>query len=397
MAKKPVLTDLTSNFGAQNTINNNNSKIEEAFDNTISRDGSTPNQMEADLDLNSNNILNVLRLDTDSLYLNGSRLISASSLLSWKGVWATATSYVEDDLVQKDGSTYICTSSHTSGTFSTDLASAYWSLFAQKGSAGAGTGDMLAANNLSDLSNADTSLANLGGGTKGIAVFKGVTEGDVRTALSLQPGVDIQTYDSVLADLSGLSLTQGDLLYYDGGNLVRLAKGSTGQILSMNPGATAPEWSSISAGATRGTALATTSGTTKDFTSIPSGVKRVTIMLDEVSLSSNGHLLVQIGDSGGVETTGYQSESVSAGVGTNSTSGFIIYDGVASREVSGVMELLNISGNVWVASGTAGLGSSSYACYFGGNKTLSNTLDRVRLTRTGTDTFDKGQVNILYE
>lgn len=59
MAKRPTLTDVTSGFGTAAVINANNAAIETAFDNTLSRDGSTPNQMEADLDMNSNRVLNL--------------------------------------------------------------------------------------------------------------------------------------------------------------------------------------------------------------------------------------------------------------------------------------------------------------------------------------------------
>jgi len=58
MAKQPDLTDLTSNYSAQSVVNNNNQKIKDSFDNTVSRDGSAPNYMEADFDLNSHDLLN---------------------------------------------------------------------------------------------------------------------------------------------------------------------------------------------------------------------------------------------------------------------------------------------------------------------------------------------------
>lgn len=58
MTKKPTLTSVSSGFTSQATLNDNFNALRDAFDNTLSRDGSTPNQMEADLDLNSNDILN---------------------------------------------------------------------------------------------------------------------------------------------------------------------------------------------------------------------------------------------------------------------------------------------------------------------------------------------------
>lgn len=76
MAKRPTLTDLTSQYSAQSTVNNNNSEIEQAFDNTLSRDGSTPNEMGADLDMDSNNVLNVNRIDVNEITINGGSIDS---------------------------------------------------------------------------------------------------------------------------------------------------------------------------------------------------------------------------------------------------------------------------------------------------------------------------------
>lgn len=156
---------------------------------------------------------------------------------------------------------------------------------------------------------------------------------------------------------------------------------------------------------TLGTAQATTSGTSKDFTGIPSWVKRITVMFSKVSTNGGSFPLVQIGDSGGIETTAYDSTSTHAtsGVGsTNSTAGFIIDQvGDAGVVISGSMTicLQDDATNTWVASGCFG-GSGAYTqtAFMGGAKSLSATLDRIRLTTVnGTDTFDAGSVNIMYE
>ena len=165
MAKLPTLTDVVDMVTAPNTINTNNEEVEAAFTNTLSRDGSTPNDMGADLDMGTNDILNTGNIDTTSLTVAGVNLVSATAVPNWEGAWLTSTAYVLNDIVREAGSTYICTIAHTSGTFSTDLTSVKWELFAQQGAAGDGTGDMLAANNLSDVDNVATSRTNLGLGT----------------------------------------------------------------------------------------------------------------------------------------------------------------------------------------------------------------------------------------
>jgi len=85
-----------------------------------------------------------------------------NSILENKGSWLTATDYELSDIVQYDGSSYVCKVAHTSGIWATDLGNTYWEIFAAKGTPGAGTGDMLGANNLNDVSSVATSRANLG-------------------------------------------------------------------------------------------------------------------------------------------------------------------------------------------------------------------------------------------
>lgn len=162
MSKRPHISDIVSGYASASVLNDNFVNIMGGFDNTVSLDGSSPNAMQADFDLNSFDLLNGRYLYGDRLYLNGTRVTSVSSTPDWKSEWTTSTSYIVDDLVREGGSVYICLEDHTSGTFSTDLSASKWELFASKGSAGAGTGDMLAANNLSDVSDAVAARSNLG-------------------------------------------------------------------------------------------------------------------------------------------------------------------------------------------------------------------------------------------
>jgi hypothetical protein len=155
-----------------------------------------------------------------------------------------------------------------------------------------------------------------------------------------------------------------------------------------------------------GTAVASTSGTNIDFTSIPSWVKRLTVIFNGVSTNGSSGILIQLGDSGGVETTGYvscsgQMYNTAAGTST-ATNGFFYYANNDGGVFSGHTIITIVSSNQWIASGTiassiAGA-ATQVALTTGGNKTLSDTLDRVRITTgNGTDTFDAGSINILYE
>jgi hypothetical protein len=145
------------------------------------------------------------------------------------------------------------------------------------------------------------------------------------------------------------------------------------------------------------------SGTNVDFTSIPSWVKRITLMVSGVSTNGTSNIQIQIGDSGGIETTNYLgAESTTVGT-TNAAfvSGFIIKTGIlAANNYGGIctLILLDSATNTWAFSSNISTGNSTQVGVAAGVKALSATLDRVRLTTVnGTDTFDAGLVNILYE
>lgn len=150
-----------------------------------------------------------------------------------------------------------------------------------------------------------------------------------------------------------------------------------------------------------GTAVASTSGTSIDFTGIPSWVKRITVMFSGVSTNGISGILVQLGDGGGIENSGYVSFSnVVATASTVSayTTGFGLDSGAATNNLSGSVILGNLDANTWVAQGNFSRQGSNAGVYTSGSKTLSDTLDRIRITTVnGTDTFDAGSINILYE
>jgi hypothetical protein len=153
----------------------------------------------------------------------------------------------------------------------------------------------------------------------------------------------------------------------------------------------------------RNAGISSTSGTSIDFVDIPSWARRITVMLLAVSTNGTSGVQIQLGDSGGIETTGY-STSGTAITGTNTcgistfTSGFVMLGSLAGASRSGAIVFNNIIGNYWVAIGNMDEQGSGQAGYTQGFKELSATLDRVRVTTiNGTDAFDAGFVNIIYE
>lgn len=145
-----------------------------------------------------------------------------------------------------------------------------------------------------------------------------------------------------------------------------------------------------------GTPQVTTSGTSINYTSIPSWVKRITVCVSGVSTNGTSLPLIQIGDSGGIENTGYGGTSWDQDTTLHSFSAGFEFASVwgASETATGfcTLVLMNSATFTWAFSAfLGGYGGS-------GVKSLTATLDRLRLTTTnGTDAFDAGSVNILYE
>ena len=187
--------------------------------------------------------------------------------------------------------------------------------------------------------------------------------------------------------------TSGSLAIQSNGTTIATA-GSTGLTIS-----------SYTAGAsllTSGTAQNSTSGTSIDFTSIPSWVKRITVMLKSVSTNGTSVPTIRLGTGGVAATTGYSTQSsviAAASVGTiNSTGGYDIYSNAASYALNGSVQFTNLSGNNWVGAGVLSFDGVAGTLTIAGYVGLSGVLDMVRITTAaGTDTFDTGSINILYE
>lgn len=190
---------------------------------------------------------------------------------------------------------------------------------------------------------------------------------------------------------------------------------SGGGSVEINPPATASNFvatmpagtgtvavNGVSSNIVMGAAVASTSGTSIDFTGIPSWVRRVTVMFSGVSTNGTSPYLIQLGDAGGIENTGYTSSGkyfASSSLTTaTSTAGFIVGNTTAAASsYFGHFTINLVSANAWTAFGALTESGNSVNMGVGG-KTLSDTLDRVRITTVnGTDTFDAGSINIMYE
>jgi hypothetical protein len=198
------------------------------------------------------------------------------------------------------------------------------------------------------------------------------------------------------------STTTGLVQSADTSGIIELQSNGTTKATVSSSGLAIGQYNPSASLVTSGTAVASTSGTSIDFTSIPSWAKRITILLHRVSTTGTVPLMYQLGTSSGIVTTGYVSSGAYAGdsmAGTTSTSGLLNGAGGATADTAvGLTTICNFGGNTWVSSSVCGDGNSNFAKMGGGSITLGSTLDRVRITTTtGTPTFDAGSINILYE
>jgi hypothetical protein len=384
-AGNPVVTGTTiSTTWANNTLND----LAAAMTDSVAADGQTP--MTGDLDLNSNKVVNLAAGTIAGDAVEYSQFISST------------TTSVNITGGSVNGTT-IGETTRSSGKFTTLQANAATTLTSTLDVTGVAT---FAANSQFN-------------GTGALKLPVGTT-GQQPT-----PATGMIRYNSTISNFEG---------YYAASwiPIGGVAGGSNTQVQYNNSGALAgssaftfdgtvltvpkitfassntPSLTNYQGGAvTSGTSVASTSGTSIDFTSIPSWVKRITVMLSGVSVNGTSPLQIQLGDSGGVETTSYLSNTgivtggyVGAAGATSATSGFVMqYIFVdAANTNSGQLVLTNLSGNIWIANGMLGAGTDGRMWINSGTKTLSSTLDRIRLTTVnGTDTFDAGTINILYE
>ena len=152
-----------------------------------------------------------------------------------------------------------------------------------------------------------------------------------------------------------------------------------------------------------GTAVATTSGTSIDFTGIPSWAKRITVLLSGVSTNGASVPILRLGTSSGIEATGYLGATSNivngATPSSTNTTGLGLAQAIDAAAVyHGQVVITLLASNLWVMAATLSRSDFAVTTVASSSKTLSGTLDRVRITTAnGTDAFDAGSVNILYE
>ena len=212
----------------------------------------------------------------------------------------------------------------------------------------------------------------------------------------------------ILDGTTGVPVTTvtGTLPVANGGTGVATSTGSGANVLGTSPSISGAVMTTMASSVlTSATAQNSTSGTSIDFTGIPSWVKRITVMFSGVSVNGTSGVLIQLGVSGTPETTGYSAMCATVTTtnnttrGTTFTTGFpTAYANGAADSYSGSMVFTLLSSNTWTCMSTLYDAPGPSIQLISGVKGLAGTLNMVRLTTVnGTDTFDAGSINILYE
>jgi hypothetical protein len=190
--------------------------------------------------------------------------------------------------------------------------------------------------------------------------------------------------------------------------------GTSGQVLTSAGASAAPSWTTISTTPANGSitpeklsqpttfSSTTASGNIVEFTGVPSWVRKIIVAIANASTTSQGSYDLQLGHSGGYETTGYTGISTAI-TGTNQSSNATLSSSFSaggqtngSQTRRGSFELVNVSGNIWQCGGIFSTTPDNHLRIFSGHKTLSGTLDRVRVILGSSDTFDAGNISIMY-
>lgn len=243
----------------------------------------------------------------------------------------------------------------------------------------------------SSTTNGNTGIYAIPNGTATTAVFRASNNSDPTNASYF--GLTAQSAEVRLdSGINGTGTYQPMTFYTNGSEQMRISTsgivtGTAGNLMLVS-----------------GTAVASTSGTSIDFTGIPSWVKRITIMFNGVSTNGTSDIQLQLGDSGGLETSGYGGALLRSGPSTTATAqypttGFLLINDIGATDVHSGMATISLLGsNTWC--GSSHISETGFTGIFSGSgaKTLSDTLTQIRITTVGgVNTFDAGIINILYE
>lgn len=210
--------------------------------------------------------------------------------------------------------------------------------------------------------------------------------------------------DSGYVEIAAPSSAGSNTLVLPNGN------GTSGQYLQTD-GLGALSWQTVAtSNITYSTAQATTSGSSSiQFTDVPTGVKKITVIFDNVSTDTASSLIhIQLSTGGTFLTSGYTSTSIRVQAGAVSgddelTTGLLVgqLDTNPGRSFTGAVTIHNVTGNRWLSSGTCVSTATSYkdrAWMSGGFIDVGGAIDKLQVEgHTSAYNWDGGQINVMYE
>ena len=292
-----------------------------------------------------------------------------------------------------------------------------------------GANALLAVNNLSDVDDPSTARSNLelviGTDVQGVLSEGAFVDGDKTKLDGIEAGAEVNPTTEEIQDIVGGMLTGNTetnitVTYQDAdGTIDFVVPAASTTVAGVVEEATSgemtagtnnkfPDCATVktyvdnnSTSVSWDTPVATTSGSTVSFSSIPAGVSEVTGIIDGFSTSNNSvNILLTLGDSGGLETTGYLSGSGGDSFGSTSTTAFVVLGSSFTAAANTFTLRFTLtraadSSNKWIFSCIASNNSTGISSIGAGSKTLSGELTQLQLS-VSAGTFDAGSFNLKY-
>lgn len=377
---KIVLDTIASGYNLAK-INDNFTKIAATLNNEVLYrdvpDGET-NTVKNDIDMDSNDLLNVgdLRvLGTASI--DGINFDAVNSALVWRGVWNSSTSYAVSDAVSYNGSSYISIASNINSA----PPSSSWNILAQQGTSGAGTGDVTGPP--SSTSGAIVVFASGTGkalSDSGILPSTLAVKGDIASS-----GITGAAHSGTNSDITSLTALINGIVGTSGDQTIDDIKTFLEQpVLPHAPFLETP--------------YTTSGGSAYGYTTIPSWVNEIDVLVSGVSTAGSFNVGIQIG-SGGYATSGYDGTTSQINGSTPSTANLTtaVYIDIAANPANvrqGGVVFTHAGGNLWKWLGVVSCAGSSITTYTSGSIQLAGPLTHAQIMLNGATTFDGGTFNI---